>query len=267
MSRPLKKGVDYFPLDCRFDDEIKYIEAEFGLDGFAMIIKLWQKIYANEGYYCSFTRTVRLMFAGEIHKGVSFVDEVIKRCTEYGIFDRRLYTRYNVLTSSGIQKRYAKMTERHKSVTIDSRYLLISAPKNWVNADGNPINADNNSENVDNNSESKSKVKEKEITTTTTVGNARDKTSETEGVENSKDVENSDGTDAPDTRPPSYGEIVDFFKGDFYTDKYSDALVEAGKFQAYNANRHWDCLPDWRAAAELWASRISGYASINRKER
>ena len=34
------------------------------------------------------------------------------------------------------------------------------------------------------------------------------------------------------------------------------ASKEAEKFHAYNAKRGWDCLPDWKAAADLWVARI-----------
>lgn len=35
-----------------------------------------------------------------------------------------------------------------------------------------------------------------------------------------------------------------------------DYIPEAEKFHAYNANRGWDCLPDWKATADLWIARI-----------
>lgn len=35
-----------------------------------------------------------------------------------------------------------------------------------------------------------------------------------------------------------------------------DYITEAEKFHAYNANRGWDCLPDWKATADLWIARI-----------
>ena len=41
MARPLKEGIDYFSLDCYMDDKIKMIQAEFGLKGFAIVVKLW----------------------------------------------------------------------------------------------------------------------------------------------------------------------------------------------------------------------------------
>jgi hypothetical protein len=34
------------------------------------------------------------------------------------------------------------------------------------------------------------------------------------------------------------------------------AAKEAEKFHAYNAKRGWDCLPDWKATADLWIARI-----------
>ena len=236
MSRPLKDGADYFSLDCQMDDEIKYIEAEFGIAAFGMIIKLWQKIYGNKGYYCTFTRTVRLMFSQEIGKGENFVDEVINRCMDYGIFDRRLYKKYGVLTSAGIQKRFAKMTERRKPFTIDGRYLLISAPENWVIDNNNSVNVDNNARNVGNNGESKvnteSKYENKEITTTTTNAGAYAH------------------------EPPSEDVVAQYFKSNTkYADCCKNASDEAHKFCAYNAKRNWDCLPDWKSAADLWAAR------------
>jgi len=35
-----------------------------------------------------------------------------------------------------------------------------------------------------------------------------------------------------------------------------NAAAEAEKFVAWNALRSWDCLPNWRAAADLWCARI-----------
>ena len=44
MARPLKDGVDYFPLDTVLDTKFELIEAEYGLTGFAVVVKLLQKI-------------------------------------------------------------------------------------------------------------------------------------------------------------------------------------------------------------------------------
>ena len=65
MARPLKEGVDYFSLDCYMDDKIKMIQAEFGLKGFAIVVKLWQTIYREHGYYCEWNEEKKLLFASE----------------------------------------------------------------------------------------------------------------------------------------------------------------------------------------------------------
>lgn len=36
-------------------------------------------------------------------------------------------------------------------------------------------------------------------------------------------------------------------------------IPEAEKFHAYNAKRGWDCLPDWKATADLWIARIKDH--------
>ena len=36
-----------------------------------------------------------------------------------------------------------------------------------------------------------------------------------------------------------------------------DAIKEAEKFHAYNANKGWTCLPEWEKAADLWIARIN----------
>lgn len=53
--------------------------------------------------------------------------------------------------------------------------------------------------------------------------------------------------------PPGYAEVFRYFK-DYLCIDCSDKETE--KFYAWNNLHGWDCLPDWKAAAELWAARI-----------
>ena len=36
----------------------------------------------------------------------------------------------------------------------------------------------------------------------------------------------------------------------------TDSVKEAEKYYAYNEKRGWDCLPNWKATADLWIARI-----------
>lgn len=132
MARPIKAGTDYFPLDVHMDDSIKLIEAEFGLVGFAVVVKLWQRIYSERGYYCEWNDEVALLFAKEVGAGSNAVSEIVNASVKRGIFSEELFNRYGILTSTGIQNRYFEITSRRAKVNVDERYLLVSAPQNAV---------------------------------------------------------------------------------------------------------------------------------------
>lgn len=51
---------------------------------------------------------------------------------------------------------------------------------------------------------------------------------------------------------PSLTEVYVYFKAS----GVDDAITEADKFHAYNANKGWSCLPDWKTTADLWIARI-----------
>ena len=98
MSRPFKTGLDYFPLDVHLDDAVELIEAESGLSGFAIVIKLWQKIY-SEGYYLQWNADAAMLFAKRINVAITVVNEVVNSCLKRGLFYKPVFERYSVLTS------------------------------------------------------------------------------------------------------------------------------------------------------------------------
>lgn len=134
MARPIKPGVDYFPLDVVLDTKFELMEAEFGLNGFAIVVKLYQKIYGEQGYYCEWTNEVALLFARKCGVGVNVVSEIVKSALKRGIFDKDKFEHYGILTSAGIQNRYLTAKKSNDTSKICREYLLLSAPKNRVNA-------------------------------------------------------------------------------------------------------------------------------------
>lgn len=129
----MKDGIPYFPLDCELDSKFELIEAEFGLQGFAVVVKLLQRIYGGEGYYCEWTNEVALLFAKRNSTGGSVVSEIVSASIKRGIFDKDMFERYGILTSKGIQLRYLKAVDRRKQVKIKKQYLLVECallPKN-----------------------------------------------------------------------------------------------------------------------------------------
>ena len=144
MARPTKMGVDYFPLDCVMDDKFQLLEAEYGLKGFAVVVKLFQRIYQSEGYYCEFNDDVALLFSKRIGEGRSVVSEIVSAALSRGIFDPDLYQKYQILTSMGIQKRYLEIVQRRKNIEMVSEYLLLPNDAIPVNVNILSVNVCNN---------------------------------------------------------------------------------------------------------------------------
>ena len=191
-GRQNKVGLDYFELDCHMDEKINLIEAEFGLKGFAIIVKLYQSIYSGFGYYCEWTPDISLLWAmrlGVSHSGGgkvlgrtpkegflsgsngklgnvyeqstlpgfpdNLINCVVAASIRRGIFSKELFTKYRILTSSGIQKRYFNAVSKREKVELKKEYLLFSIPKNRGNVVLNSISDGINSISVVRNEQSK----------------------------------------------------------------------------------------------------------------
>lgn len=159
MARPIKEGLDYFMLDCYMNDKIRLIEAEYGVKGFAIIVKLFQKIYGERGYYCEWNEDVALLFnlnlGGNSGVNKNLIDGIVVASIRRGIFSQELYEKFGILTSKRIQEEYFCAVSRREKVEVKKEYLLVEVGKNFVNVDNNLINVDRNAENANNNTQSR----------------------------------------------------------------------------------------------------------------
>lgn len=144
------EGVKYFPLYCVLDEKFELIEAEFGLKAFAIVVKLYQRIYGGHGYYCEWNDDIALMFArqcglsnvgdskgsmdplgcadGSSQSGRSknLIDQVVAASIRRGIFDKELFENCSILTSRGVQRNFLNIVRNRKKVEIKGEYLLLS---------------------------------------------------------------------------------------------------------------------------------------------
>ena len=164
MARPQKNGLDYFPLDVDMDqdDKIALIEAQHGVVGFAIVIKLLMKIYKNS-YFYEWTEKEQLLFSKRVNVDINLINVVINDCIKWGLFDRNLLESKKILTSKGIQSRYLEAVGRRTKVEIKKEYLLldekaVNVYKNLIIVD---INHDN--EEVSNDINPKSKVRKSKV--------------------------------------------------------------------------------------------------------
>lgn len=141
MSRSIKQGLDYFPMDVEIDNKIELIEAKHGIAGFGVLVRIFQKIY-KEGYYLDWNEETQLLFGRRINVDINSISAIINDCLKYNIFNEELYTKHHILTSTGIQKRYFNATYRRKELFLNKKYIVVDINK--INVDINWIN-DNNS--------------------------------------------------------------------------------------------------------------------------
>ncbi|QJY42135.1 DUF4373 domain-containing protein [Lactiplantibacillus plantarum] len=145
MARPVKEGLDYFPLDVDFavNDKTEAIMGEFGPKGVLFMIYLLSAVYQN-GYYLQWNKLKQMQLANRI-EGVSpeLANQIVNRLIAYGTFSEELFNSAKVLTSQRIQETYEDATKRRKSQKPN---------KYWINVD---INKDTSVVNVDINPQSK----------------------------------------------------------------------------------------------------------------
>lgn len=166
-----KVGIDSFLLDCHTNDNISEIEAEYGVKGFAVVVRLWQKIYCEKGYYCEWAERSPLLFLSNWFGGnsgvtVSLINGIVSRCLKNGIFDTEMYENYSILTSARIQKQYFDVVKRREEVLVKKEYLLVSVSKIKGIVYENKVSVCRNQKNVCRNGTSKvkeSKVKKSKV--------------------------------------------------------------------------------------------------------
>ena len=166
MSRPTKQGLDYFPVDVHFMDDIKVrkVLKACGVQSIAVLISLLGNIYADRGYYLVWDSDMPFLIADKVGVSEGAVLEIVSKAVQVGFFDRELFEK-NILTSRGIQRRFFEAVARRKEVFYEKEILLLEVNdnNNLINVDINPVTVCNNSVNVYSNEQSKvkkSKVKE-----------------------------------------------------------------------------------------------------------
>ncbi len=135
MARPLSRGIEYYPLDVDFMNDIKIrkIIKSCGPNSIAIIILLLGNIYKDEGYFMKWDEDVCFLVADEVGAKEVYVKEVLKKCLQVDLFSSELFEKYKIITSKGIQKRFFEITKRRKRENLIDDYLLVNVTETGVN--------------------------------------------------------------------------------------------------------------------------------------
>lgn len=127
MGRNVKKGLDYFPFDLDFYQDIrirKLIKYQGG--GAVAIYNLLLCFIYKDGYYTKWDTELPFIISEQTGFEEPYICKVIDYCLSIGLFDKSLYESDEVLTSKGIQERYKRICELSRRTYVVSEHSLIS---------------------------------------------------------------------------------------------------------------------------------------------
>lgn len=124
MARPTKKGLDYFPLDCKMNEEVDLIISDFGIEGYGVLISMFQFIY-SQGYYTKWTTREQKLFSKKVGLSLELSNSIINECLNWDIFNNAMFDKYQILTSRRLQDNYVTATYKRVDVEMDPNYLMI----------------------------------------------------------------------------------------------------------------------------------------------
>ncbi|NLT52081.1 MAG: DUF4373 domain-containing protein [Ignavibacteria bacterium] len=135
MARPLKNGLEYFPLDVDIfeDEKVIPVSSEYGAKGECIVIRVLCAIYRN-GYFAECSDAFKYKIAKQSGQPATLVSEVIAGLVKWGFFDKAVFNSFSVLTSRGIQKRWLEATKRR----IKNNELVY-----WILNDDSNVSAEN----------------------------------------------------------------------------------------------------------------------------
>lgn len=184
MGRPISNGARYFPLDVDFasDPKVKTLRARHGAEGVMCYIYLLCAVF-REGYAIKYDDDLVCALSLDVGVPEEKVKELVAFFADRGLVDADVLSKYNVLTSHGIQKRFQEIVRsraRTRKVTVVENlwilcgeetedFVIVSDTESFFGNNGvftckNSINTCKNSVLTCKNPQIKEKkIKEKEI--------------------------------------------------------------------------------------------------------
>lgn len=137
MARTVKNGLEYFPFDVDFFQDLrirKLIKYQGGkaITVYALLLCL---IYKS-GYYIKWDNELPFIISEQTGYDEAYIQEVINCCLSIGLFSKELFKSERVMTSNGIQKRYMNINRISKRTASITEYNLIER-RNEVETDTN----------------------------------------------------------------------------------------------------------------------------------
>ena len=149
MANKTKSGLDYFPLEVNIFSDIKCrkLLRAHGPEAITLYIYLLCRIY-EDGYYIEMDDDLIFFAAETLKLDEETVNKSLNFMLKIGIFDENLATKKKLLTSKGIQIRYAEISKISRRKKTVEKFSLINVQLSPNNVQLSPINAQDCTNNV-----------------------------------------------------------------------------------------------------------------------
>lgn len=247
MARPIKCGLDYFPLVTDFfsNKKIKNLRRAHGSIGVLTYLNLLCKVYQN-GYYYRFDDLEELAMdiaeeiaCTQLRATATSVTETINYLVGREILDEGLFKR-GIISGVALQEQYILSMHKARQKVKFDMYALVDVnvviQKNKIIAEETPVIAEETP--VNDAEMTQSKINKNKVNKSIIV------TQQQHARTRADDVKSCD--------IPTLNAVVDYF----HSRGAEAPLTEATNFIDYNVKRGWDCLPEWTTAAEKWLDHI-----------
>lgn len=164
MARLIKKGLDYFPLDVSFFQDIKIRKLIKYQGGKALSVYIYLLCYIyKESYYIHWDDELPFVISEATGYDEGYILEVIKCSLNIGLFSTDLYEKNKILTSKALQARYLKICKDAKRKFNIKEFNLIDSEEITINSEEITINSGFSTQSKEENTKKENTKKEYNI--------------------------------------------------------------------------------------------------------
>ena len=140
------QSLKFFPRESKLSNQEELLLSDFNisnkdkvanqrLECFAVYMLLLMKMSEddNAGYFLEYNQDNKNLLANKIGTDNKFLNRVVFRCIERGLFDKAMFQKYNILTSADIQDKYFFGKQRCSKIRVVVDYLYDFVYTNFEN--------------------------------------------------------------------------------------------------------------------------------------
>lgn len=143
MGRNKKTGLDYFPFDIDTFQDIKIRKLIKYQSGKAVTVyALLLCLIYKSGYYMRWDDELPFIISEQTGFEEAYIQEVIKSCMVLGLFSKKLFDEYGIVTSRGIQERYRDICRQIKRKCDFTEFSLISSEEIPISSEEMPVSSE-----------------------------------------------------------------------------------------------------------------------------